>query len=85
MSFRKTKYIIVVDAEHGMEIPYIFPDVIYHIEFARSIGEVAVSAGFCYINDKGSFVAYGKSESLGLESRPEEDSHLLTVFLTGNV
>ena len=83
MSITTTKYVIVLNAEHGMEIPYVFPNVIYHIEFAKAIDEVAVSAGFCYVDDNGKYVAYGKSESLGLSARPEEDSHLLTFFLTG--
>ena len=81
MLYKRTKYIIVEDPEFG-PLPYIFPNIITHFDFARTIGEVVISAGFCDITTKGTWNAYGHSESLHLKSRPE-DSEILTRFLIG--
>ena len=80
-----TKYVVVKHLDNGMETPYIFPNFITHSDFARDVGygSHVVSAGFCYIDKDLSFVAHGKSVSLKVASRPDEDSKLLTRWLTG--
>jgi len=71
--FDNTKYIIV--DQEGIELPVIFPHLINHSDM-RHAGKV-VSAGFCqmYATDGENTVSvcvFGKSESLKLESRPED-------------
>jgi hypothetical protein len=56
----------------------VFDDSFHHSDF-HHIGK-AVSAGFCHINEEGSYTCYGDSVSLRLESRPE-DSRLLSKLL----
>lgn len=80
--FNKTKYVVVEDDNFG-ELPYIFPNFVTHFEFARRIPGRVISAGFCDLTKNGTFNAYGKSESLKLESR-ECDSALLTKYLLGH-
>ena len=67
---------------------YLFPDYtnVYHKHMALLVAaknEVDVtSAGFCSVDlKKGTVQTWGKSESLGISSRPE-DSRLLEVFLS---
>jgi hypothetical protein len=64
------KYVIVGRHENVV----LFSEVLTHAEVARRIGPV-VSAGFY---TKGS--AYGRSESLGIESRPQ-DTEIIESFL----
>lgn len=79
--FRKTKYIVaVVD---GKELPFVFPNLINHIDMARSLPGLAKSAGFCRIDNDGMWEAYGRSESLRLDSRPSQDSDLLNCYING--
>lgn len=79
--FRKTKYIVaVVD---GKELPFVFPNLINHNDMARGLPGLAKSAGFCHITDDGMWEAYGRSESLRLDSRPSQDSDLLNCYLIG--
>ncbi|PPD55476.1 MAG: hypothetical protein CTY12_00440 [Methylotenera sp.] len=84
MSFSKTKYVVFKDPHLDREMPYIFPNIVQHLDFARCIGDIAISAGFCHLDKNGMWEAYGRSESLGLNSRPSEDSDLLNLFLVGN-
>lgn len=63
-----TKYII---GPHG---PIIFDECYTHFEMAH--GMRITSAGFVYFND-GKFHCYGKSTSLGINSKPEEDSKVI--------
>ena len=76
------KYVII----NGRGI--IFSAAIQHKEMV-GYGENCEGAGFVHFaiqkDDYGDIVAakcYGKSESLGIESRPEEDSKILTRQIT---
>ncbi len=70
------KYIITVN-EDNIEGIYIFPDIVVHQEFYDSIlcaskgFEECVSAGFVTISNN-MLHCYGLSESLGVESRPQD-------------
>jgi hypothetical protein len=71
--FDDTKYIIV--DQQGTELPVIFPHLINHSDM-RHAGKV-VSAGFCQIfasdaDKKVSVAVGGKSDSLKINSRPED-------------
>ena len=56
----------------------IFPEVIEHSTFKHLS---PISAGFCYIQDRG-VVCYGESISLNLESK-EDDSERATFQVFG--
>ena len=80
----KAKYIII-DNRLGV----IFPDFVQHVDMAaylRHKGEVT-SAGFvsyhCPDYYSLNIEAHGESISLGIKSKPEEDSRLLTRMLQG--
>lgn len=62
------KYIVVQDVE-GEEFPIIFAREIFHSQIMCD-GHKIVSAGFCTLGNP--VKAYGYSESLGIESRPED-------------
>ena len=47
---------------------------------AQNGNDEVVSAGFMFINDIGSVVCYGESESLGIKSRREDDKLLAVQF-----
>lgn len=68
----KTKYVITSDNEI-----IVFPELLQHSEFRRF---EPVSAGFISfgVNKQGNPTCscYGKSVSLGLSSRPEEDTKI---------
>lgn len=76
-----TKYIVVriddqFDSNRGEEFAIVFPKELTHRDVARvhRVGQnVVISAGFCSRNKlTGEWSAYGRSESLGMESRPED-------------
>ena len=71
--FDNTKYIIAEQYD-GTELPVIFPHLINHSDI-RCPGKV-VSAGFCQIFADGvnlvSVAVFGKSDSLKMDSRPED-------------
>lgn len=77
----KSKYIILQVG--GMELPIVFTDLMAHADVARPLcahrGEV-IGAGFCYINDSGTYTCYGESIGLKVASRPE-DSDILNRYL----
>lgn len=85
----KTKYVVMFDFELDIEIPYVFPECINHVDFVKSIVQEPmhashpVSAGFCLIDRQGQYVTYGNSISLNLSSRPD-DAKLLNRFLVGD-
>jgi hypothetical protein len=61
----------------------IFDQYFSHDEVCRSKEKEIVSAGFCDLQGKsGEVIAscYGKSDSLGIKSRPE-DSEKMTTFI----
>lgn len=71
----KTKYIIVSD-NTGMEQIVIFSQFMNHNDVARGIHGKVISAGFIAIssdNDGPVIICYGRSESLNIDSRPDED------------
>ncbi len=76
------KYVIV-DCYGKMEC-FIFPKTQEHRKIANRHGE-PVSAGFCDfdINEEEDVIisCHGRSESLNLASRPEEDSKILTKHI----
>lgn len=61
------KYVIAII--EGREIAFVFSHLIVHKSVR--LGEI-VAAGFCYVGDDGFWCAYGKSDSLGIGSRPED-------------
>jgi hypothetical protein len=66
--------------------PIIFNETLNHSDVARCLHSKVLSAGFVNIqvrmkSELFSVTAYGKSISLGIESRPE-DSKILEEFLT---
>ncbi len=68
------KYIIFKMGD--FELPFIFSELIQHDAVVAVIGNIPVSAGFVKINgDKAR--CFGKSISLKLWSRPEEDSAII--------
>ena len=71
----RVKYII------GPYGPIIFDECYSHVDMAR--GMRITSAGFCFLED-GKFRCYGKSLSLGIESRPEEDSEFLNKMFNSD-
>jgi hypothetical protein len=82
--FGSTKYIVV--EEDGMELPIVFASFLMHSVVAGD--RTVLAAGFVLfkIDWEGtnyepipvlSCDCYGKSESLNISSRPEEDSKLI--------
>jgi hypothetical protein len=61
-----TKYII------GPYGPIVFDECYTHADIAR--GLTVTSAGFVFFGNDGKFHCHGKSTSLGINSKPEEDS-----------
>ena len=70
------KYVMV--RETCLDVPIVFPNLIKHSEIARK--EDIVSAGFCVIDGPENSQCYGRSDSLGIESRPE-DTKILRRYL----
>lgn len=71
------KYIVVRGP--GGELPVLFARSFYHRHVANQFGGPAnvVSAGFVRMTKSG-IECHGASSSLGMESRPVEDSILVT-------
>lgn len=62
----------------------VFDDLINHSDMARALGmEKVLGAGFCYLDD-GAFHSYGKSISLNIHSRGQDDDKILNEKLSGN-
>lgn len=70
---RTLKYIIVENG--GLEMPIIFNETFNHSFIAEPHRKV-VSAGFVILTRDGQVSAYGKSTTLGIDSR-ETDSELI--------
>ena len=68
------KYILFCTAMHGETI-VLFPPHITHADMCSAFPrDKVISAGFLNFNEETKrFICYGKSTSLGVESRPEED------------
>jgi len=74
------KYLIVKvlkptdNSEPGLEHAIVFPDALMHRSVARAhhVGQViVVSAGFCSFKN-GIVSTWGRSESIRMDSRPED-------------
>lgn len=77
--FGDPKYVIM---KYDFELPYVCPNVVTHKEFASRLSGTVVSAGFYRVTEDGKFECYGKSVSLGFDSRLSIDSKLLNELLT---
>lgn len=80
---RDMKYIIAKN-DFGSPVCVIFPNTVIHATFSRTFRNI-ISAGFCSIDmdireQKIVGDTWGYSESLGLDSRPE-DKDILNRFL----
>ena len=84
------KYIVLsqeIGANLIREVPIIFPNYLIHAEVAEAIikgcsgfsGAKAVSAGECSSTDLNP-KCHGKSTTLNVESRGEEDSQLFPMY-----
>lgn len=87
----KAKYVIF-DID-GLEQPIVFPELITHRDLAMRIRGEPVSAGFVVLTTttvegtiepkaEAGYYCYGRSESLNLDSRPE-DSDILNKLISG--
>jgi hypothetical protein len=78
---------ICIDYPIKGEAIIIFPEMLVHKDVARNnahAGCKIISAGFVTFVDAGHFICHGESESLGIKSRPEQDSELVN-FMFGRV
>ena len=71
----KGKYIIV-KTEYS-EMPILFPMTVNHDSIVAK--SRVISAGF-FDDDKKHFDCYGRSESLNIEGRGQQDAELMNVF-----
>jgi len=74
----KCKYIVFED-DLGLEVIIVFPNVVKHSDI--KVNGNIVSAGFITRWENGlnydcGYTCYGKSISLGVESRPEKDAKI---------
>lgn len=85
------KYIVLkikIGTTIEKELPFIFPDMLNHDQFAESViqelrmnhekDSEVVSAGFCNFFN-GDPHCEGRSETLNIDSRPE-DNRLISMF-----
>jgi hypothetical protein len=68
----KLKYIVIERA--GMEIPLVFPSLLLHHEVAGN--NKVKSAGYCKFDAAGKWITVGKSETLNLSARPQDEEIL---------
>ena len=62
-----------------LEGAVVFPKWMIHSEVARNLRGKINGAGFFYIVD-GEVSVFGRSESLNIDSRPEDSKHLARVL-----
>lgn len=75
---------ICIDYPIKGEAIIIFPETLVHKDMAQNnahAGCKIISAGFTMENDTGRLVCYGRSESLGIDSRPEIDTAIVNKML----
>lgn len=71
----KAKYVVLGDARYPEYFtPVVFDETMGHAFFPK---EEVVAAGFVEFDEAGKPCCYGKSESLGVKSRGDEDSKLI--------
>ena len=80
------KYVVIEELTLMGEAMYVFPDYIQHNEFVCNMDaeDRVVSAGFLYFSVKDDTIeveVYGKSVSLGVESR-ERDTRIAQRMFT---
>lgn len=68
------KYIVIEHA--GMEVPVVFPALLLHHEVAAD--SRVKSAGYCKFDAAGKWITGGKSVTLKLSARPQDDEILNT-------
>lgn len=87
---------IVLELDHGRsfvrEVPILFPEYLVHATMAKSIGRAImledksvvsvrpVAAGFFSSLGLATVQCYGKSDTLDLASRGDEDVNLMKMF-----
>ena len=62
----------------GMEVPLVFPSLLLHHKVAGN-SEVR-SAGYCKLDLAGKWITGGRSETLNLSARPQ-DNEILNAYL----
>lgn len=78
------KYIIFEEA--GLEFPVLFPDFIEHHRVAmKFLSAAPKSAGWVKLEKDVSPFCSGQSVSLELESRPDNDSIIITEHFTKSI
>jgi len=73
------KYVVAVD-NYGEESPIVFPATFTHNRIGTLRLAKIVSAGFCMRVD-GRWIVSGESESLQVQSRPEDAALLNRYFI----
>lgn len=73
------KYVVVKN-DMGMLVPIVFPETINHSTIPRE-GRChsVVSAGFCFC-ENGKWGAFGRSQTLNVDSRPEDGKLITEAF-----
>ena len=80
--FYKSKYVII--DQGSAPIPVVFSELLAHAEVVSRLGGAPLGAGFCHVTvteDGARYVCYGKSMSLGVHSREDEDARILNKYL----
>jgi hypothetical protein len=77
----KSKYIILEC--NGLIMPVVFSDLMSHSDVLNNLARAQNlrGAGFCYINDSGTYTCYGRSSGLDRDADPERDSAILNRYL----
>lgn len=70
---REMKYVMIDE-----NFPVIFHNTVVHRDM-RYAGRIT-SAGFCQQDAEGTWFCYGRSESLNMDSHPEQDSKIINNF-----
>lgn len=71
------KYVIVQPQGIAFEFAITFPEVIQHFQAVDRRAVKVVAAGFFKRHEDGTISAWGKSTSLGVVSRGEEDAAVI--------
>lgn len=79
------KYLMIREPDGGT-FPFLFVSPHTHLEIALMLqayrhGRTILSAGFVEFESPNNPRCFGRSESMGLESRPAEDSAHLAAFV----
>jgi hypothetical protein len=73
---------VMLKTHMGGEMMFIFSPVMSHAYVASAFKHEVVSAGFVMQGNDGKMVCYGRSDSLRLASRHEEDSFYANLMLS---